>query len=83
MIKKIITRAKVQCFHLEIMEQCLSYIENMTKRGGHTCPRESALLELAKEWPRQKICQLPIHDSTLAIILTNSIFFLRDVLHLI
>ena len=33
--------------HVQIMEQCLAYIENMTKRGWCTYPRESTLLELA------------------------------------
>ena len=43
----------------------------MTKRGWCTCPRESALLELAWDGKGKKICQLLIHNSTLAIILTN------------
>ena len=62
-------------------------------RGGNTlvtCPRESTLLEfswdgyrLAKGRQRQKICQLPIHNSTLAIILTNFHLFLERCAHLI
>ena len=68
------------------MEQCLAYIEKYDQEGveGHTCPRENALLELAwdgyglaKGWQRQKICQLPIHNSSLVIILTNFHLFLE------
>ena len=49
----------------------------MTKRGWCTCPRESTLLELAWDGKGKKICQLLIHNSTLAIIFTNFHLFLE------